>query len=285
MKNKKIIEVLKNYFAIAFGTAISSFALDVFLRYTHIAPGGISALSVMINDAVPALSVGAIMALINLPLFLTSFKMNKDFFIKSIFGAVCYSVFVDIFAELPGLTDDLIIAAIFGGALMGLGFGIVFFVGGSSGGTDIAGWLIKRRFPNLRLSRAILILDVVVITLQGIVYGDITLCMYAAIAMFLSARVIDYVLEGSVVQGKTAYIISEKTEEISKRIIIELHRGVTALNGTGMYTGEEKKVMLTTVYRKQLPVLKKIIKGIDPTAFVIFTDVREVLGEGFNSIT
>lgn len=285
MKNKKIIEVLKNYFAIAFGTAISSFALDVFLRYTHIAPGGISALSVMINDAVPALSVGAIMALINLPLFLTSFKMNKDFFIKSIFGAVCYSVFVDIFAELPGLTDDLIIAAIFGGALMGLGFGIVFFVGGSSGGTDIAGWLIKRRFPNLRLSRAILILDVVVITLQGIVYGDITLCMYAAIAMFLSARVIDYVLEGSVVQGKTAYIISEKTEEISKRIIIELHRGVTALNGTGMYTGEEKKVLLTTVYRKQLPVLKKIIKEIDPTAFVIFTDVREVLGEGFNSIT
>lgn len=285
MKNKKIIEVLKNYFAIAFGTAISSYALDVFLRYTHIAPGGISALSVMINDAVPALSVGAIMALINLPLFLTSFKMNKDFFIKSIFGAACYSVFVDIFAELPGLTDDLIIAAIFGGALMGLGFGIVFFVGGSSGGTDIAGWLIKRRFPNLRLSRAILILDVVVITLQGIVYGDITLCMYAAIAMFLSARVIDYVLEGSVVQGKTAYIISEKTEEISKRIIIELHRGVTALNGTGMYTGEEKKVLLTTVYRKQLPVLKKIIKEIDPTAFVIFTDVREVLGEGFNSIT
>ncbi len=285
MKNKKIIEVLKNYFAIAFGTAISSFALDVFLRYTHIAPGGISALSVMINDAVPALSVGAIMALINLPLFLTSFKMNKDFFIKSIFGAVCYSVFVDIFAELPGLTDDLIIAAIFGGALMGLGFGIVFFVGGSSGGTDIAGWLIKRRFPNLRLSRAILILDVVVITLQGIVYGDITLCMYAAIAMFLSARVIDYVLEGSVVQGKTAYIISKKTEEISKRIIVELHRGVTVLNGTGMYTGEEKKVLLTTVYRKQLPVLKKIIKEIDPTAFVIFTDVREVLGEGFNSIT
>ena len=285
MKNKKLIQVLKNYFAIALGTAISSYALDVFLRYTHIAPGGISALSVMINDAVPALSVGAIMALINLPLFLTSFKMNKDFFIKSIFGAACYSVFVDIFAELPGLTDDLIIAAVFGGALMGLGFGIVFFVGGSSGGTDIAGWLIKRRFPNLRLSRAILILDVVVITLQGIVYGDITLCMYAAIAMFLAARVIDYVLEGSVVQGKTAYIISEKTEEISKRIIIELHRGVTALNGTGMYTGEEKKVMLTTVYRKQLPVLKKIIKEIDPTAFVIFTDVREVLGEGFNSIT
>ena len=285
MKNKKLIQVLKNYFAIALGTAISSYALDVFLRYTHIAPGGISALSVMINDAVPALSVGAIMALINLPLFLTSFKMNKDFFVKSIFGAVCFSVFIDVFAELPGLTDDLIIAAVFGGALMGLGFGIVFFVGGSSGGTDIAGWLIKRRFPNLRLSRAILILDVVVITLQGIVYGDITLCMYAAIAMFLSARVIDYVLEGSVVQGKTAYIISKKTEEISKRIIVELHRGVTVLNGTGMYTGEEKKVMLTTVYRKQLPVLKKIIKEIDPTAFVIFTDVREVLGEGFNSIT
>lgn len=285
MKNKKYVEVIKNYFVIALGTAISSYALDVFLRYAHIAPGGISALSVMINDAVPVLSVGLIMALINLPLFLASFKMNKDFFVKSIFGAACYSLFVDVFAKLPGLTNDLIIAAVFGGALMGLGFGLVFSMGGSSGGTDIAGWLIKRRFPGIRLSRAILIFDILIITLQGIVYGDITLCMYAAIAMFLSARVVDYVLEGSVVQGKTAYIISNKTEEIAKRIIVELHRGVTALNGTGMYTGEERRVMLTTVYKKQLPILKKIIKDIEPTAFVIFADVREVLGEGFNSIT
>lgn len=284
MKKKISIEK-KNYFLILIGTAIASFALDVFLRYAHIAPGGISALSIMVHDSVPILSVGIIMALINIPLFLAGFRMNKDFFLKSIFGAACYSLFTDVFANVPGITDDLLISAVFGGSLMGLGFGLVFFVGGSTGGTDIAGWLVKSKFPNIRLGRAVLIFDVIIISLQGIVYGDITLSLYAAIAMYLSARVVDSVLEGFTVQCKTAYIISRKTDEISSRIINELERGVTALSGRGMYTGEERLVCLTTVSRKQLPRLKKIIKEIDPNAFVILTDVREVLGEGFGSIT
>lgn len=284
MKNKKFIESFKNIFLITLGTAIASFGLDVFLRDAHIAPGGVSAISIMLNHAIPALSVGSIIALINLPLFLASFKMNKTFFVKSIYGAVCFSVFVDVFANIPGIKEDLIIAAIFGGALMGLGLGIVFFTGGSTGGTDIAGWLMKRKFIDLKLGRAILVLDIIIITIQGIVYGNILLCLYAAIAMYISAKVIDNVMEGFVIQCKTAYIITKNTEELSRKIIEDLGRGVTALNGTGMYTGEERKVCLTTVYRKQLPTLKKIIKEIDPAAFVIFTDVREVLGEGFNSI-
>ena len=283
MDKKKKNEAIKNLMLIIIGPMITAIGMDMLLIPRHIAPGGVTAIASIINDFTP-LSKGAAILLINLPLFLMSLKMNKGFFFKSLLGMALFSLYIDVFTALPQLTDDLFISAVFGGALTGTGFGLVFLSGGSCGGTDIAGWLLKKVFPNLKLGKAILIFDVVIVLVQGVIYGDITLSLYAMVAMFTSSKMIDNIIDG-INFAKTAYIVSDKYEEISKTVIRELGRGVTALTGTGMYTGQERCLLLCTVHTHQMPQLKKILKEIDPQAFVMLTDAREVIGEGFSAYT
>lgn len=279
----KYKQAAKSIFLITVGAMISAAALDVFLIPLHIAPGGLAALGALAEDFLPV-TAGLAVAILNVPLFLAGMKMNKAFFGKSILGAAMFSLFLDLFSRLPMITNDLMMAAIFGGVMMGAGFGLMFLGGGSSGGTDILGWLIMRYFPALKLGRAILAFDLLIIALQGVVYGNITLCFYAAVGMYINSKVIDSILEGGF-SAKTAYIISNESEKIAKIIMDDMGRGVTGIYARGMYTGSDKFVLLCTVSRRELPRLKKIVKGTDPSAFVIMTDVKEVLGEGFGSIT
>jgi uncharacterized membrane-anchored protein YitT (DUF2179 family) len=275
----KKLDFYKSILMIVVGTAVTAIGLDMLLIPMHIAPGGIATIASIINDFTP-ISKGVSIFVINIPLFLMSLKMNKSFFFKSLFGMIMFSVFIDLFTHIPKVTNDLFISAIFGGILSGTGFGIVFLSGGSSGGTDIAGWLLQRVFPNLKLGKSILIFDLVIIVIQGLIYGDITLSLYAGVALFTSAKMIDNIIDG-INFAKTAYIISNNPEEISRAVIKELGRGLTLLKGKGMYTGEERSVLLCTVHTRQMPRLKKILKEVDPTAFVMLTDAKEVIGEGF----
>lgn len=264
---------------------MSSLALNLFLIPEHIVPGGVSALSAMAASVTP-LSVGIWYAVLNIPLFLLGLKIDKSFFFKSLLGVLMSSVFVDVLkstgALIPLSGEDLIIASIFGGALMGLGYSLVLAAGGSSGGTDIAGWLLKKVFPHMSMGVSILLFDITVIAIQGIVYSSIKSCLYAAIALFISSKVIDGVLEG-VNFTKVAYIISDKAEEVASRIMSELGRGVTGFHAKGMYTGNDKTVILCTVHRTELAHVKRIVKEVDAGAFVILSDARETFGEGFNT--
>lgn len=279
---------VKSVFLIFSGAFSAAFALNFFLLPHHIAPGGVTSLADMLSSAVP-LSVGTWYALINIPLFLAGLKViGREFFVKSLIGMAANALLIDLLGRIDpavlGLGDDLIISAIFGGFFIGLGYGLVLRAGGSSGGTDIIGWLIKYKKPTMQLGRAILICDLMIIILQSIVYGNIKLSLYAVIAMFISSRMVDVLNEGGMAT-KFTYIITEEGEAISARIMRETGRGVTKLEGVGMFTNETRTVLLCTMYRHDMPQIKRIIRDIDPKAFVVISDAREVSGEGFNPLS
>ncbi len=277
----------KSVFFIFLGALSAAFALNFFLLPHHIAPGGVTSLADMLSSAIP-LSVGTWYALINIPLFIMGLRViGREFFVKSILGMIANALLIDLLGKFDpailGLGDDLIISAIFGGFFIGLGYGLVLRAGGSSGGTDIVGWLIKYKKPTMQLGRAILICDLMIIALQSVVYGNIKLCLYAVIAMFISSRMVDILNEGGAAT-KFTYIISDKGTEISERIMRETGRGVTRLEGVGMYTNQSRTVLLCTMYRHDMPQIKRIIRDIDKDAFVVISDAREVSGEGFNPL-
>ncbi len=279
-----VLKYGKSVLLILLGAFFAAFALNFFLLPHHIAPGGVTSLADMLSSAVP-LSVGTWYALINIPLFIMGLRViGRDFFVKSLIGMAANAVLIDLVGKIDpavlGIGDDLIISAIFGGFFIGLGYGLVLRAGGSSGGTDIVGWLIKYRKPTMQLGRAILICDLMIIALQSVVYGNIKLSLYAVIAMFISSRMVDVLNEGGMAT-KFTYIITEQGAAISERIMRETGRGVTKMEGIGMFTNETRTVLLCTMYRHDMPHIKSIIRDIDPAAFVVISDAREVSGEGF----
>lgn len=282
-----ILKHAKSVCLIFLGALSASFALNFFLLPHHIAPGGVTSLADMLSSFVP-LSVGTWYAIINIPLFIMGLRViGREFFVKSILGMIANAVLIDLVGKIDpailGIGDDLIISAIFGGFFIGLGYGLILRAGGSSGGTDIVGWLIKYKKPTMQLGRAILICDLVIIAAQSVVYGNIKLSLYAVIAMFISSRMVDVLNEGGA-PTKFTYIISDKGDAISERIMRETGRGVTKLEGTGMFTNQNRTVLLCTMYRHDMAQIKSIIRDIDPNAFVVISDAREVSGQGFTEL-
>ncbi len=283
MKNWK--KETLNILLLILGTAIAAISFDLFLFPLHITPGGVSSIAAILSDKI-GLSNGLYIVLLNIPLFLASFKMNRSFFVKSLIGMFLNAIFVDLFAKIDpailGIGEDYIISAIFGGVGIGIGYGLVIYSGGSSGGTDIAGWLIKQKMPSLPIGGAILVTDLVIIAVQSIVFGNIKLSLYAVIALFVDTKLIDYMVEG-INFLKVAYIISERGDEISEHIMQKTGRGVTALTAVGMYTKNPKNLLMCTMRRAEVSEVKRIVKDLDPNAFFILSDAREVIGEGFNN--
>jgi uncharacterized membrane-anchored protein YitT (DUF2179 family) len=188
------------------------------------------------------------------------------------------------FIEMQGTptSPDLLLYSVFGGILSGAGVGIVFRSGATTGGTDLGARIVHHFMPHFTMGKLLLFIDGAVIVFATIAFNSFLLGLYAIVSLFISSKVIDAILEG-VNFAKAVYIISEKSEEIAQNILSELDRGVTALKGTGMFTGHDKTVLLCVLNRAQLPALKNMVKKIDPCAFVIMMDIREVLGEGFKS--
>ena len=165
---------------------------------------------------------------------------------------------------------------------MGLGLGMVFISGATTGGTDLAARILHHFVPGMTIGKILLLIDSVVIIFAAVAFNSFLLALYAILALYISSKIIDIILEG-VNYAKAVYIISDYADDIARDILKELDRGVTALNGTGMYTGKDKRVLYCIIQRGQLPVLKALVKKIDPTAFIILSDVTEVLGEGFKT--
>lgn len=272
---------IKNFLKVVAGTFLMAFALVVFLSPGNMAPGGAGAIALMLSGVIP-LKVGTILYFINIPLFVLAFKMDKKFFINSVIGATLYSLFANLLTYLPMLYIDNMLRAIFGGALLGAGFGIVFSCHASTGGSDIVAWAINRKKPHLKIANVLLCVDILIIALSAFVFGSIQAALYAAVALFISAKTLSATLEGGAF-CKTIFVISDKSEEISKGILQKAGRGVTTLFGKGMYTGNKKEVILCTVSAPEIVGVKNIIFDIDSDAFLFVCDTREVLGKGFNN--
>ncbi len=273
--------VIVDCLGILLGVVLTAIALDIFLIPNKIAAGGVSGLATVVYHLFH-IPVGLTMLLLNVPLFLASVKyLGMSFGFKTIIGAISLSFFVDLLSPyLPVITQDALLASIYGGALSGVGMGITFRFGGSTGGTDLAARLVNHLFGT-SVGQALLINDFVVIALAG-VFFNAELALYALICLFVTSKVIDLIQEG-LDYAKAAFIISDKIDEIADAVLNGLQRGATSLKGEGMYTRKERNILLCIVTRSELVKLKSIVKEIDPKAFVMIAEVHEVLGEGFKS--
>ncbi len=277
---KKIFSIAVNYAIIIFGVLAAALAVTLFLSPNRLAGGGISGLAIVLHY-ITGFPIGVIAIAFNIPLFLLGMRNDgRAFAIKSIAATVLLSVFIDLFSGLPALTDDLLLASVFGGVMMGLGLGLVFVSDSTTGGTDIVAKLLQRIFRHIPIGRLLLFADVSVILFATVVFGDITIGLYSTISLYASTYMIDTIIDGGKF-AKTVFVISNRHREIAAAINRDLKRGVTGLYGCGMYSGQDKVVLMCTVKRNQIPVLKDMVKKLDSSAFVILTDVREVLGEGF----
>lgn len=274
-------KAIQDYILIFIGTLLTAVGLDMFLIPNKIAAGGVSGIATIIHYVVH-FPVGVTMLAINVPLFLMGIRqLGVGFGIRSLFGTVALSAMIDAMASmnLPVPTKDPLLASIYGGIITGVGIGIVFRAKGTTGGTDLAAAIINN-YMKLSVGVVLFVIDASVIVAAGIAFKSAELALYALLTVFLTSRVIDIVQEGFG-YAKAAIIISQKPDEVSEAILNKLDRGATALRGRGMYTGTERDVILAVVVRAEVTVLKELVQSIDPKAFVILTDVHEVLGEGF----
>lgn len=277
---KKTTEVLKRYLVITFGCALAGFSLSCFLAPNYIIVGGVSGAATIINH-VTSIPIGLLIILINVPIFIWGVaKLGKSLGFSTLYATVMLSVFTDLTALFGTFTDDMFLGSVFGGILGGIGNGIVFYCNSTTGGIDIIANYIKSKRRHLQIGKIILVADLIIIMFAMFVYKNINIGLYSIISLWLTAYVIDMILEGFNF-AKLALIISDKHDEIAKLINTKLNRGATFLNGQGAYTGQAKKVIMCTIKDKEIPMLKDIIKSVDKNSFVLIADAKEVLGNGF----
>lgn len=276
----KIIDFLY----IVIGSILVALSLNLFFVKLKIAPGGVSGFATVIYY-LTNIPVGTVIFALNIPLFLMGIiDFGKKFLIKTFLATLLMSFVVDHTTFLPQLTEDMLLASIFGGIIMGVGLALVFKGGATTGGTDILAKVVNKHFKSFNISEQLFMIDAIVVITAMIVFKDFDIGFYSIITILVAAKSIDIVLEG-VGFSKALFIISDAGEEIAKGIMYEIDRGVTGLNGQGMYTQVDKKILLTVADRRQIHKIKEIAKKYDNEAFIIVTDVREVLGEGFKKIS
>lgn len=274
----KLHPEVKNTVLILVGLLCCSAAYNLYLIPNNIAAGGFTGIGQLVNSFAD-ISVGTVSMLLNIPLFIFSMKsLGLRFGVRSLLAMLGLSLFID-YIPFPVATNDMLLATVFGGALGGLGFGLILRGSATTGGSDMLASLIHRHIPAVRVSVGIFAVDGLVILASAFVF-DQTAAMYALICTFLMNVVVDVVLEGPN-SAHSYFVISNHADEIAQRIMDELERGVTAFDATGMYSGNKKQVLLCVVNRLETMTLRRIIFSIDPSAFVIANKAHEVLGEGF----
>ena len=265
---------------IAVGCFILALGINLFLAPNKISSGGISSIgTVLLHLFGIRISLTNIVA--NAVLFFFGFRyLGKYAVVKTVEGIAFFSLSLEIVSLLPIYAEDMMMATLIGGALVGLGVGLVVRKDGSTGGSDFAALILKRFFPHISLAHLILIMDCAVVVLAGIIFRSVSITFYSLIAMYVSSKITDAIVTlGD--SAKEVRIFSAQTEKIASEIMERFERGVTGIYGKGMYSGKESMNLLCVVSPKELPALIHTVKEIDPTSFIIINDAKEVLGEGF----
>ena len=278
-------EYVVKYALVALGSALFAAGFQFFLYPNSIIVGGVSGVAMIINYLV-GLPVGIMTIVLNIPLFIIAWKhFGGKFIISSLVGMLLSSVLVDVLAVIDySPTDDMLLACLIGGAIKGLGLGLIYYAGATTGGTDIIAKFVRLRFPYINFGTIVLLTDAVIIIAFAAIFDRVEAAMYAVIAMFVVSKVIDLVLYG-IDNSSVCYIISENSEQLVKDITDKLHRGVTILSGEGAYSHKDKQVLLCVIKRTQIADIRKIIRNIDENAFFIVSDAKNVFGKGFGDIS
>lgn len=278
----KIKEILIECIETIIGTAIMAIGISLFLLPNQLSSGGFSGIAT-ITYYLLNISVGTMVLVLNIPLFIIAFfKIGKSFFFKSLLGTISLSVFIDFFEKFKPLTQDRFLACIYGGIIIGLGTAIVLRSRSSSGGTDLISNIIREYNHKIRMGTVIVIIDTIIIALNIIFFKELEIGLYSAIAIYLDGKMIDIIFEG-IYFTKLLFIISDKNEQIAKTIGKEIKKGSTGLYGKGMYSNEDKLILVCAAPRSDISKIKELARNIDPHCFIILSNAREVFGEGFKT--
>ena len=282
---KNLIKKFGWIFSTMLGSAIFALGFDLFLQPHGLNCGGVSGLSMVLVELLGFGSVGLFQLIINVPLFLLGgLKIGKKFFVGSLIGMASSSVFIDVFSVIPVPQTEILLALVYGAALCGVGVGLVFSAGTSTGGSEIVVRLLKLKWRNVSVGAFCLAFDIVVALLTGIIFQDVTKTLYTGVTVFITSQVLDAVVY-RFDYSKVALIITKEYQQVALQIGKKLQRGATLLHGEGAYSHQDTKVVLTAVKRQQLAELKELVTGIDPNAFIIVQEAHQVLGDGFARYT
>ncbi len=282
-KSDKFKQILKEMLETILGALIMAAGVSLFLLPNQLSSGGIAGVATIFYYLLN-IPMGTVIIAINIPLFLFSmYKVGKMFFIKSIVGTVAMSIFIDLLDKIKPLTNDRFLACIYGGILLGLGTTLLLKAESSTGGSDLISYIAKKYKPTVRSGNIIVIIDIIIIALNVIFFKEIEIGLYSAIAIYIMGKIIDIFFEG-INFTKLMIIVSNKSEEIAKQIDQKVARGSTGLYGKGMYTNENKLILICAAYRKDVARIKIIAKEIDSKSFIVITNSREVVGQGFKNL-
>ena len=282
MKKPDLARVVRDYLWITLGSVLYSLSFDWFYVPNQIGFGGLTALGMILNHFSPAIPIGMVVLVLNIPLFLLGWKfLGGHTLVSSLFAMAATSVLVDLFAALydfPAM--DPMLAAIFGGVTMGASLGMIFAKGATTGGTDLIARLLKLPFAWLPIGKLLMAVDLSMLLAVAAAFRSVNSAMYGVISLYISTRVMDSMLYG-LDKSKVAYIVTSNPRPMAAEIDRQLDRGVTYLHGEGSFSGEEKLVLMCAFKQRQIVPLKALVNELDPEAFLIVCDAHEVLGQGF----
>lgn len=282
-ETKAVTKSIIKYFKLTIAALIYSVSVSLFLDPNALAPGGITGISIILNR-ISGVSTGTWFLLLNIPILLLGiWKFGIKFIVSTIYCTSLISIFTNILEGFGAATTDTLLAAIAGGALSAIGLGLVFKTGSTTGGTDIIVKVLRMRFPHLKTSFLVLLLDVMVVIVSAFLFKDLDRALYAGLAVFVISVVLDLVLYGRD-GAKLIYIISDRSEAIAGRILEELDIGVTYIDGYGAYSGKDKKIIMCVMRKNLSHKAEEIVKAEDGEAFMIVSSASEIYGEGYKNI-
>ena len=262
------------------GAAIMALGTSLFLLPNQLSTGGVAGIATIIYYFI-IIPMGTTILAFNIPLFIMAvYRLGKNFFTKSLVGTISFSIFIDIFDKLKPLTNDRLLACIYGGIIIGFGTAIILKCNSSTGGSDLLSFIARSYKPNLRTSNIIIIIDTVIVFLNMLFFKEIEIGLYSAIAIYLMGKMIDIIFEG-IYFTKLLIIVSDRNEEIAKQIGEKIQRGTTGIFGKGMYTNENKLILMCAASRGDIARIKTIARELDRNSFIIIANAREVVGKGF----
>lgn len=285
MKSKAILKLFLRYLFITFTAFLYAVGISLFLNPNNLAPGGVSGIAIILKEVFPVLpGIGMLILIINIPILLIgAWKFGVKFIISTLYTLVVSSVLIDILPmvlNIESVTENAMLASVIGGAVFGLGMGLMFRMETTTGGMDIIVKLVKQKKPHLKTGQIYFLLDVAVLVASAVAFHNIEVALYAAIAIYVSTIVMDKAIYGGD-EATLVYIISEKRKIIAVRMLQELDVGVTMIQGMGAYSNEHTEVILCVMKKQTLVKVRNILKEVDGDAFMIVSSANEVFGEGF----
>ena len=281
MNKNRTVEIIKNISADIFGSLIFALGVNMFTTPNNIAPGGVTGLATVLHS-ISEIQVGTLTFLLNIPLVLLGLVVIGKRFTLSTFRTLLILSAITNITELflPAYTENILVASIFGGAAIGIGMGIIFLRGSTTGGTDILGRVLLRYFQHIPLGKILLAIDFVIVTFAAIYYGTLDAALYALVSVYVTERAMDSVLYGFN-ETRIAYVVTEHPLKVAERVMEETDRGVTYLNGEGGYQRDKKLVIMCAMPSRQFAKFKRIVLEVDPAAFIMVAPASNVIGEGF----